>query len=259
MAKAAKSSGATGRPLPKILSLEGRRVLVTGAASGIGYATALAVAELGASLLLSDRAPLAEAKAAVERLGAKADTLDGDMTAPGFTQKVLAHGPFDGLAHCAGIFHNTPLKDSADPLARFNRMMDINVRVPLELATALIEHMAERGGGAIVLIGSAAGRTGGTSMATPADYAASKGAIHTLVRWLSRRAVDRGVLVNAVAPGPIATPMTGNGRNFDTTLVPRGRMGRPEEIAWMIATLLTPAAGFVSGAVLDINGGTYVG
>jgi len=247
------------RSLPEALSLEGRRVAVTGAGSGIGRATALAVAKLGASVLVTDRAGLPETQAAVAALGSPVEVLEGDLTAPGFTDALLARGPFDGLAHCAGIYYNTPLHEDADPLARFNRMMDINVRVPVELATAFVDHMAERSGGAIVLIGSVAGRNGGSSMLTPVDYAASKGAIHTVVRWLSRRAVGKGVLVNAVAPGPISTPMTGHGVNTDVKRLPRGRMGQPEEIAWMIAMLLTPAAGYVSGAVLDITGGTFVG
>ena len=109
-----------------------------------------------------------------------------------------------------------------------------------------------------MFIGSVAGKTGGTSLYTPIDYAASKGGVHTLVKWLSRRAVGKGVLVNGVAPGPVETPMTANNA-MDKSVLPRGRMGRPEEIAWMIAMLLTPAAGYVSGAVLDVNGGSFVG
>ena len=131
-------------------------------------------------------------------------------------------------------------------------------RVPIDLGMALIEHIAGRGGGSIVMIGSVAGRTGGTSTQTPLDYSASKGAVHVVVRWLSRNAVGRGVLINGVAPGPVRTPMTKDS-TIDPKVLPRGRMGEPEEIAWMIMMLLTPAAGYVSGAILDVNGGSYVG
>ena len=120
--------------------------------------------------------------------------------------------------------------------------MDINVRVPLTRASAAIDHMADHGGGAIVLVGSVAGRTGGTSGFTPPDYAASKGAVHALVKWLSRQAIGRGVLVNGVAPGPVQTPMTT--RLTVATQLPLGRMGRPEELAWPIAFLCTPAASY---------------
>jgi 3-oxoacyl-[acyl-carrier protein] reductase len=135
--------------------------------------------------------------------------------------------------------------------------MDINVRVPLQLSAAAIDHMALHGGGQIALVGSVAGKTGGTSLTTPPDYSASKGAVHALVKWLSRNAVGRGVLVNAVAPGPVETPMT-RGFNLGPTL-PMGRIGRAEELAWPIAFLCTPAASYLSGAILDVNGGAFVG
>ena len=136
--------------------------------------------------------------------------------------------------------------------------MDVNVRVPVDLGVAFTEHMAVNGGGSIVMIGSVAGRTGGTSFSTPIDYSASKGAVHVVIRWLSRRAVGKNVLINGIAPGPIQTAMTA-GSTVDPTQLPRGRMGRPDEMAWMIMMLLTPAASYVSGAVLDCNGGAYVG
>ena len=135
--------------------------------------------------------------------------------------------------------------------------MDINVRVPLQLAGAAIDHMAGHGGGNIALVGSVAGKTGGTSLTTPPDYSASKGAVHALVKWLSRNAVGRGVLVNAVAPGPVETPMT-RGFNLGPTL-PMGRIGRADELAWPIAFLCTSAASYLSGAILDVNGGAFVG
>jgi 3-oxoacyl-[acyl-carrier protein] reductase len=101
--------------------------------------------------------------------------------------------------------------------------------VPLQLTAAAIEHMAGHGGGHIALVGSVAGKTGGTSLSTPPDYSASKGAVHALVKWLSRNAVGRRVLVNAVAPGPVETPMT-RGSDLGPTL-PLGRMGRAEEFS----------------------------
>ena len=102
-----------------------------------------------------------------------------------------------------------------------------------------------------------AGETGGTSPTTPPDYVASKGAVHALVKGLSRNAVGRGVPVNAMAPGPVETAMT-RGFNPGPTL-PMGRIGRPEELAWPIAFLCTPAASYLSGAILDVNGGAFVG
>lgn len=260
MAKSPKSepSSHAQRALPKRLDLTGKRVVVTGAASGIGRATAHAVAELGGSLLLSDMAPLTEVASEVKALGAAVETMQLDLAADGAIDKLIAAGPIDGLAHCAGILARTPYQNDKDRKARFQRVIDVNLRLPLDLGLAVSEHMAARGGGSIVLIGSVAGRTGGTMLSTPVDYAASKGGLHTIVRWLSRNVVGRNVLVNAVAPGPIKTAMTA-GSAVDGSKLPRGRMGEASEIGWLIAMLLTPAASYVSGAVLDANGGTYVG
>ena len=243
--------------LPLALDLRGRRVLVTGAASGIGRATAVALAQLGAELLLTDRAPLAATRTEVELHGATCAVTEGDLTSDALIAALFSTGRVSAVAHCAAILESRNWRDDANWGARFQRVMDINVRVPLTLATAAIDHMAAHGGGSIVLVGSVAGRTGGTSPNTPPDYAASKGAVHALVKWLSRQAVGRGVLVNGVAPGPVQTPMT-TGFTAGAQL-PLGRLGRPEELAWPIAFLCTPAASYFSGAIVDVNGGAFVG
>jgi len=247
----------TTTKLPSALNLHGRRVLVTGAASGIGRATAVVLAQLGADLLLADRAPLDEARAEVEQTGASCTAQQGDLTDDAFIASLFATGRIAAAAHCAAILESRNWREDRDWHARFHRVMDINVRVPLTLAGAAIEHMAEHGGGSIVLIGSVAGRNGGTSGFTPPDYSASKGAVHALVKWLSRQAIGRGVLVNGVAPGPVQTAMT-TGFTSGAQL-PLGRMGRAEELAWPIAFLCTPAASYFSGAILDVNGGAFVG
>jgi 3-oxoacyl-[acyl-carrier protein] reductase len=248
---------ATASQLPSALDLHGRRVLVTGAASGIGRATAIALAELGAELLLTDRASVAATRGAVEQLGAACNTAEGDLTSDAFIGELLSGERINALAHCAAILESRPWREDDNWHERFHRVMDINVRVPLNLAAAAIDHMAVHGGGSIVLVGSVAGRTGGTSVNTPPDYSASKGAVHALVKWLSRQAIGRGVLVNGVAPGPVQTPMT-TGFTAGAQL-PLGRLGRPDELAWPIAFLCTPAASYFSGAILDVNGGAFVG
>lgn len=243
--------------LPAALNLAGRRVAVTGAANGIGRATAGVLSCLGAELLLVDFKPLAGVRQELEAQGARVSTLQADMTSDGFIAEFTSAGPFYALAHCAAI-HIHDDWALADQRARFHRVMDMNVRVPLELGMAAIEQMASNGGGRIVMTGSAAGRNGGTSATTPPDYAASKGAVHTVVRWLSRRAVSRSVMVNAVAPGPVRTAMTAHS-TINHAQLPAGRMAEPEEIAWAIAFLCSPAASYLSGAVIDVNGGAFVG
>lgn len=243
--------------LPVALSMEDRRALVTGAASGIGKATALVLAQLGAEVVIIDRAPMNETKDEIQAAGGICTLMQGDLTDDAFIATFFAGARVHAVAHCAAILAGQPWTEDPGWHERFHRVMDINVRVPLQLTAAAIEHMAAHGGGNIALVGSVAGKTGGTSLTTPPDYAASKGALHTLVKWLSRNAVGRGVLVNAVAPGPVETPMT-RGFNLGPTL-PMGRMGQPEELAWPIAFLCTPAASYMSGAILDVNGGAFVG
>jgi 3-oxoacyl-[acyl-carrier protein] reductase len=244
-------------PLPAALSMEGKRALVTGAASGIGRATALVLAQLGAELLLCDRAPMDATCDEIQAGGGKCAMAQGDLTDDAFMGSLFAGGRIHAVAHCAGILEGRPWTEDQGWHARFHRVMDVNVRVPLQLAALATDHMAAHGGGHIVLVGSVAGKTGGTSLTTPPDYSASKGAVHALVKWLSRNAVGRGVLINAVAPGPVETPMT-RGFNLGPTL-PMGRIGRPEELAWPIAFLCTSAASYLSGAILDVNGGAFVG
>jgi 3-oxoacyl-[acyl-carrier protein] reductase len=235
--------------------MQGKRVLVTGAASGIGKATALVLAQLGADLLLVDRAPLAATRDEIN--GAQCDISEGDLTDDTFLASLFAGPRLHAMAHCAAILEARDWRDDRAWRERFQRVMDINVRVPLEITMRAIDHMAEHGGGYVALVGSVAGKTGGTSLNTPPDYSASKGAVHALVKWTSRQGVSRGVMVNAVAPGPVETPMT-RGSNLGPNL-PLRRMGRAEELAWPIAFLCTPAASYLSGAVIDVNGGAFVG
>ncbi len=247
----------TALSLPAALNMQGKRVLVTGAASGIGKATASVLAQLGATLLLVDRAPLAATQTEVVALGAACETSEGDLTDDSFLESLFAGARLHAMAHCAAILEARDWRNDKAWRERFHRVMDINVRVPLEITMRAIDHMAAHGGGHIALVGSVAGKTGGTSLNTPPDYSASKGAVHALVKWTSRQGVTQGVMVNAVAPGPVETPMT-RGSNLGPNL-PLRRMGRAEELAWPIAFLCTPAASYLSGAILDVNGGAFVG
>lgn len=246
--------------LPAPMSLVGKRVLVTGAASGIGQAIAVAAAQLGAALVLTDRDATAATEAKLSEIGATFASLRGDLGDEKFIESVLiAHGPYDGLAHAAGVF---PMPSSRSENETFHFVMQVNLRATMLLALRCAEQMAAKGGGNIVLIGSLGGRNGGVMIDNMtldyAAYATSKGGVHTMVKWLARRMVGHNVLVNAIAPGVIRTPMN-DGMTLDRSLFPLGRMGDVSEIAWPTAFLLTRAAGYFSGAVIDVNGGSYVG
>jgi 3-oxoacyl-[acyl-carrier protein] reductase len=244
-------------PLPAALDMRGKRVLVTGAASGIGKATAVVLAQLGAESLVVDRAPLEATRDEIAALGVACEISQGDLADDAFLASLFEGPRLHAMAHCAAIIEARDWRNDTAWRERFHRVMDINVRVPLEITMRAIDHMAAHGGGHIALVGSVAGKTGGTSVNTPPDYSASKGAVHALVKWTSRQGVGHGVMVNAVAPGPVETPMS-RGSNLGPNL-PLRRMGRAEELAWPIAFLCTPAASYLSGAVIDVNGGAFLG
>ncbi|MCV0394915.1 MAG: SDR family oxidoreductase [Rhizobiaceae bacterium] len=247
-------------PLPARIDMSGREVMITGAASGIGQQTALVIAGLGANLVLVDIQPTSETLSLLGETAGRVVTRQGDLADDAFVDRLVAEGPYYSLAHCAAIFRAPEGMASGED---FDRVMRVNVRAPLQLASGVIEGMAERGEGYVVLVGSAAGRHGGimTENSEPsyAEYAASKGGLHTLVKWLARRAVKSNVIVNGIAPGLVVTPLN-KGMYFDPAVMfmPLGRAGRPDELAWPIALMCTPAASFICGVVVDVNGGSYV-
>ena len=238
--------------------LSNTHMLITGAAGGIGAATARLCSQLGASLVLTD---LEKNKPALEQL---AHSLNGSVTVEGcdVSQRtqvdalVARHAPFTALADTAGIcpYDDDWLSPSWNEV-EFMRVMQVNVLGPINLVRAIMPGMMERKHGRIALCGSIAGWTGG--LRAGPHYSASKGGVHALVRWFAQRAAPHHVTVNGVAPGPIETGMTA-GHGYDATAYPMKRMGQPEEIAGMLTYLCSPAAGFVSGAIMDVNGGTLM-
>lgn len=245
--------------LNNAMDMAGARVLITGAAGGIGAATARACAALGAGLVLADMTPLDKLKAELERDGVKAQTERLDVAKRTEVEALAARlGRIDAVAAVAGICPFDDWIESDEFDAVFHRVMDVNVLGCLNVARAWLPRMAQQGGGRIVLVGSVSGRMGGVSPIVQPSYVASKGGVHALTRWLAQRAAPKGVLVNAVAPGPVASEMTST-TPYGIDNWPMRRLGKPEEIGWPIAFLCSPAASYLSGAVLDVNGGHWVG
>lgn len=239
--------------------LSGCSILVTGAAGGIGAATARVLASLGARLVLTDRNSCAQtlASLAEARSPAREILLDlNEETAP--ARLVAEAGPVDAAVLGAGIYRPVDW-DAEDWEEVAEATLSLNLMAPMRLARILVPAMAARGGGRVVLVGSIAAATGGSFPGVGPHYAASKGALHTFVRWLAARYGAQGVLVNGVAPGITETAMVGM-HDLSGALArhPLGRAARPEEIAWPIAFLCSPAASFVSGAILDVNGGAMM-
>jgi NAD(P)-dependent dehydrogenase (short-subunit alcohol dehydrogenase family) len=232
-------------------SLAGRRILVAGAASGIGAATARVCAGLGAEMILAD---IADASRLVQEIP-QAIAYRADISSRSEVERLLeAIGPLDAVVANAAICPwDDWLDDNWDE--SFARVMQVNVLGTIHLARAALPRLAARGNGRMVLVGSVAGRMGGL-IAGP-HYVASKGGVHALVRWLARRAAPMGVLVNGVAPASIVTPLM-RGRSVDIERIPLGRMGQPAEVAWPIAFLCSDAASYICGVVLDVNGGVFM-
>jgi NAD(P)-dependent dehydrogenase (short-subunit alcohol dehydrogenase family) len=235
--------------------LTGQRVLITGAAGGIGEMTAQVCASLGAALLLVDQRPTERLAQQLREAGSEARAFSCDVANRSEVEALAAAaGTVDALVLAAGI---CPWDDWQEPGwdEVFERVMAVNLHGPIHFARAWLPRMIERKGGRMVLIGSVAGRIGG--LVASAHYVAAKAGLHALVKWLAKRGAPHGVLVNGIAPGPIDTEMT-RGQPFDLSRIPLGRMGVADEIAWPIAFLCSPAASYVTGTILDINGGLYM-
>ena len=237
--------------------LTGRRVLVTGAGDGIGAATARVCANLGAELLLIDVRDSSDVAARIRENGGKATAIVADVSTRAAIDALAQEaGEIDGLVLNAAVCPWDDDWDEAAWDANFDRVMAVNVFGSIHAARAFLPGMIRRRWGRVVFVGSLAGRTGGL-IAGP-HYVASKGGIHALVKWLARRAGPHNVLVNGVAPASVNTPMMSD-RPVDLARIPLGRMALPDEVAWPIAFLCSTAASYVCGAVLDVNGGVYMG
>jgi NAD(P)-dependent dehydrogenase (short-subunit alcohol dehydrogenase family) len=239
-----------------VFDLTGQRILVTGAAQGIGAATATLCASLGAELILVDLESSVAPLEAIRNAGGAAITYTADASRRADMERLAGEiGPIDALVLNAALcpWNEDWLAPQWD--ASFEHVMAVNVLGPIHAARAFLPGMIERRRGRIVVVGSVAGRMGGL-IAGP-HYVASKGGVHALVKWLARQAAPHEVLVNGIAPASVATPLM-QGQPVDLARIPLGRMAGPEEIAAPIAFLCSAAASYICGVVLDVNGGVYM-
>ena len=243
--------------------MSGRRAaLVTGGATGIGRRIAATLARDGADVAIADlNVEQAEVTAAeVRRAGGRAVCVRADVADEGQMLALFAavdreFGRLDILVNNAGICELTPILELT--AAAWDRMMAINLRGAFIAGREAFRRMKEAGGGRIVSIASMAGKIGGA--AAGAHYSASKAGVICLTKSLALQAAPYGITANAVAPGPIDTPLT---RQWDertsrefAAKIPLGAFGEPEDVAEVVAFLASDRARFITGEIIDVNGG----
>ncbi|NGN44615.1 SDR family oxidoreductase [Mesorhizobium sp. CGMCC 1.15528] len=238
--------------------LSGQRVFVTGAGGAIGGAAARACAALGADLAIVDLKAPDELARELHDAGTKVKAYALDNSIRADVEKVITEaGPLDALCDCSGYYVKGDWMDGGDDWETlYRKTMDVNVLGPVNLVRAVLPGMAERGTGRIALTTSMAARTAGSTLAVEPAYVASKGGLQAIVRYFARQVADKGIVVNAISPGPILTPLLISANQpFAVDHYPMKRLGKPEEIGWPLAFLCSRATGFMTGAVIDVNGG----
>ena len=246
--------------------LAGKRAIVTGSAtaSGIGFAAARLFAHHGARVVLLDH-DIAEAEARAAELGDGHAALSCDVRERANCEQAVAKaadtlGGIDILVNNAGLVFGTPLMEVSD--AEYDEIMAVNLKGSFNMARATAPIMKQASGGAMVLMSSIAGENGGGVFGR-SHYAASKAGIMGLAKALARELAPDAIRVNAIAPGPIDNDftkgaMTREIKNRIATGVPLGRLGTSDEIAGVCLFLASPLSSFVTGTVIDANGGLLI-
>ncbi|MGV3499597.1 MAG: 3-oxoacyl-ACP reductase FabG [Hydrogenophaga sp.] len=244
--------------------LNNKVCLITGAAQGIGLATAETFAREGAIVVLADLKP-EPVVAAVKRcqsLGAQAeghalDVTDRARVAAVVAEVLARHGRIDVLVNNAGITQDARLQKMT--LEQFDRVIDVNLRAVFHCAQLVADAMVQQGSGVILNASSVVGIYGNYGQT---NYAASKFGVIGFTKTWARELGPKGVRVNAVAPGFIETPILGTIPDKVISemqqRVPLRRLGRPEEIASVYAFLASEDASYINGAVIEVSGGMSV-
>ena len=246
-------------------SLEGKTALVTGASQGIGRACAIELAKAGARLALAARneSKLAEVAAEITAAGGTAQTFVIDMAdeesiKAGAKAALAAFGTIDILVNNAGITKDTLLLRMKR--ADWDSVLSTNLTGIYVLTQALVSSMMKARWGRIINMTSIVGETG---QAGQANYAASKAGLTGFTKAIARELASRGITSNAVAPGYIETAMTGvlEPKQLEAMLsqIPLGRAGTEQDVAHAVRFLASDEAAYITGHVLDVNGGMYMG
>lgn len=241
-------------------ALKGRHVLVTGGSRGIGRATVLALAAQGASVTacyVNESEHVESLRRELDERGAHGSLLRCDVADQAQAVRLCAHahqtyGPVDAVVNNAGVISHHPLEDL--PPEEWSRILDTNLTGTYNVIRSVLPYVAEVA--SVVNISSAVAHHG---MPAAAHYVASKAGVMGLTRALAKELGPRGVRVNCIASGLVETDqmkaVTPEGRARYEQMISLRRMGRPEEIADVALFLVSPAARYVTGATLNVDGG----
>jgi 3-oxoacyl-[acyl-carrier protein] reductase len=241
--------------------LQGKRALVTGASGALGAAIASRLAADGAAVLLhaNSRPEAVEALAeTIRAAGGQAECLVFDITSDDAVAtacaRMLAGGPLQIVVNNAGIHDDAVFPGMK--AAQWHRVIDVALHGFFRVTQPLILPMLRTRWGRIINISSVAALAGNRGQV---NYAAAKGALNSATKALALEVASRGVTVNAIAPGIIDSPMAASSFDAETIkrLVPCQRAGRPEDVAALAGFLASPAAGYITGQVISVNGGLF--
>jgi len=246
--------------------MTGKTAIITGAARGIGRAAAISLASKGAEVIIVDidERSAADTVDHIKGKGSKAELYIADVSKTSDISKMTEYliSKYDGvdiLVNNAGILSKTQIEDLTEE--EWQRVMDVNLKSAVFLVKHCLDHMISQKWGRIINIASMAGRMGGFE--TGCAYSASKAALIGFTYCIARKTAHCNVTVNAIAPGPTSSELIAGfspeQREKLAAGIPAGRMGKPEEIGHLAAFLASEEAGFITGAVIDINGGMFMG
>ena len=244
-----------------LFSLAGRVAVVTGASSGIGQAIAAALAAVGADIALVGRSAGDETANRVQAAGRRVLAVSADLGSTSVCQEIVDEvtrglGGIDILVNNAGIIRRREALEFSE--ADWDAVMDVNLKTLFFLSQAVARHMIPRGGGKIINIASMLSFQGGVRVAS---YTASKSGLAGVTRLLANEWADKGINVNAIAPGYIVTRNTeplrhDAARNREILgRIPAGRWGSPEDLGGAAVFLASRASDYVHGAIIPVDGG----
>lgn len=238
-------------------TLKGKTILVTGASSGIGQATAVECAQMGAEVVITGR-DTERLQATADLVGTPKALIAADLTNQEDVERLVAALPLlDGAVLCAGNSTTLPLQFGSRE--KFDEMFNVNFFAPVELLRLMYKKKVLQKGASVVLIAS----IGGTHSFMPGNgvYGASKAALNSLMKYAAREYASRKIRVNSICPGMVDTPLIHRGTITEEQLAedakryPLGRYGKPDDIANGVVYLLSDASSWLTGHDLVIDGG----